>query len=171
MDDLLSPHRGRSASVLWESVKFDGSPSRRAWAVDLGATDAGRWLLIEAGTAVERPHGRGYDHPCDAVALFPSSCLWTATWLAGWDPALYVDLAQVTKNEAGHVLTVDLDVDVVRYRDGRVATLDVDEFDKNQRVLGYPTPLIDSVFAEERRLAHALRRRDPPFGDIPTLPK
>jgi hypothetical protein len=127
--------------------------------------------LIEAGTAVERPHGRGYDHPCDAVALFPSSCLWTATWLAGWDPALYVDLAQVTKNEAGHVLTVDLDVDVVRYRDGRVATLDVDEFDKNQRVLGYPTPLIDSVFAEERRLAHALRRRDPPFGDIPTLPK
>ena len=77
----------------------------------------------------------------------------------------------MTKNEAGHVLTVGVDVDVVRYRDGRVATLDLNEFDENQRMLEYPTSLIESVMAEERRLVHALRRRDPPFGDIPTLPE
>jgi hypothetical protein len=139
--------------------------------VDLGATVAGRWLFVKVGTAVERPHGRGYNHPCDAVALIPSGCLWTATWLAGWDPTLHVDLAQVTRNEAGHVRTVDLDVDVVRHRDGRVATLDLDEFDENRRMLEYPTPLIESVIAEERRLAHALRRRDPPFGAIPAFPE
>ena len=44
--------------------------------------------------------------------------------------------------EEGTVTAVNLDLDVVRYFDGRVEVLDEDEFAEHQVQLGYPAELI-----------------------------
>ena len=170
MHDSLLSYRGAEASVVWESIKFDGSPHRSAPAIDLGTTAAGRWLLIEVGTPVARPHGRGYDHPCDAVALIPSDGLWTATWLVDWDPALYVDVACPIRRTQGRVVTIDLDVDVVRRRSGDVELRDLDELEQHRRELGYPQDLVTAIGRAADDLVLALRQHEPPFGVTPALP-
>ena len=38
---------------------------------------------------------------------------------------------------------IDLDLDVVRFRDGRVEVLDEDEFGQHQATLGYPPHMIN----------------------------
>lgn len=171
MHDLLLPYRGSETSVLWESVKFDGSPNRTAHAIDLGTTESGRWLLIEAGTPVTRPHGGGYDHPCDAVALIPAEGLWTATWLVDWDPALYVDVARRLRVGHERIVTMDLDIDVVRHRTGEVEVLDLDEFEHHRREFGYPQDLVTAVGHATDELARALREHTTPFARTPNFPR
>ena len=151
-------------------MKFDGSLHRSAEAADLGTTDDGRWLFIGAGTRVIRP-GRGdYDHPCDAVTLIPAQGLWTATWLIEWDPALYVDVALHQRSERhDHVVTVDLDVDIVRRRNGEVELLDQDEFELHRRLLGYPAELVADVHRTSEWLTGAISRHEPPFLATPGI--
>jgi hypothetical protein len=157
-------------SVVWDSVKFDGSPHRSVDVLGLGTTDDGRWLFLSEGTLVRRPHRGDYLHPCDAVVLVPPEGLWIATWLVAWDPALYVDLAQQVTVDDERVVTIDLDVDVIRRRSGEVATLDVEEFDLHRRQLGYPSALVTAVRRETQRLADAIAREQPPFRSAPTTP-
>lgn len=162
---------GRPArSIVWDSVKFDGSPHRSVDAVDLGSTDRGRWLSIPKGTRVSRPDRGFYDHPCDAVVLVPSEGLWIATWLVDWEPALYVDLARRVSVGSDRVVTMDLDIDVVRRRGGEVEVLDVDEFDLHRRRLGYPAELVSAVHRATESLTDAITRGQPPFCIIPDAP-
>jgi uncharacterized protein len=157
-------------SAVWDSVKFDGALHRSADVIDLGTTDDGRWLFVPEGTPVRRPHRGDYLHPCDAVALVPPDGLWIATWLVGWDPALYVDLAQLKSIGDGRVVTMDLDVDVIRRRSGEVAVLDEAEFDLHRRQLGYPAELVTAVRRETERLADAIANEQPPFRSAPATP-
>ena len=151
-------------------MKFDGSLHRSAEAADLGTTDDGRWLFIGAGTRVIRP-GRGdYDHPCDAVTLIPAQGLWTATWLIEWDPALYVDVALHQRSERhDHVVTVDLDVDIVRRRNGEVELLDQDEFELHRRLLGYPGSWSPTCTEPVNGSTWAILRHEPPFLATPGI--
>lgn len=169
MRELLDPFRHLEAAVLWESVKFDGSPNRSARAIDLGTTQDGRWLFIAEGTRVTRPGTDSYDHPCDAIALIPVEGLWTATWLVDWEPSLYVDIAQLREVADALVLTVDLDVDVTRHADGSVEVLDEEEFEQHRRTLGYPIDLVRAVSRATAQLAERLRAHDAPFGTVPPV--
>ncbi len=157
-------------TVVWDELKFDGSPHRSAEVVDLGSTDEGRWLFIPVGTRVVRPAGRSYDHPCDAVVLVPNDGMWTAVWLAGWDPVLYVDIARHVRVDVDRVVTVDLDVDVVRRLDGEVEVLDLDEFDLHRRKYGYPDDLVDEVRRTTDAVAESIRQARPPFRMEPAVP-
>lgn len=156
--------------VVWESIKYDSTPHRSAQAVDLGTNDDGRWLFIAAGTPVSRPRGRDYDHPCDAIALIPTGGLWTATWLVGWDPALYVDVAKHERVGAERIVTMDLDVDVVRRASGEVDVLDLEEFEAHRRDLDYPPDLVRKVLRTAHELEGALRGHRAPFGSTPAPP-
>ena len=157
--------------VVWESVKLDGSPHRSVEAVDLGSTRDGRWLFVAEGTPVARPGGRGYDHPCDAIVLIPDAGLWIATWLEGWDPSLYVDVARPTEVGERRILTVDLDVDVVRRRGGDVEVHDLEELDQHRQQLVYPPDLVLDVTHTAEELAKAIRSQEAPFGLIPDAPE
>jgi len=156
--------------VVWESVKFDGSPHRSVLALDLGTMPSGRWLFVQEGTLVSRPNGRDYHHPCDAVTLVPSAGLWTATWLVGWDPPLYVDVASQVRLGDDRIVTIDLDVDVVRRRDGSVEVLDLDEFELHRQRFGYPPGLVANVTSTARALAEAIRMEQGPFRVTPDAP-
>jgi protein associated with RNAse G/E len=156
--------------IVWDELKFDGSPHRSCEVVDLGTTAEGRWLFIAAGTRVVRPEGRSYDHPCDAITLVPVEGLWTAVWLAGWDPELYVDVARRVSVEPDRVVTIDLDVDVVRRPGGAVEVLDLDEFEEHRRTFGYPEDLVDEVHRTTDFLVNAIGEQRPPFGLTPAVP-
>ena len=169
MRELLAPFRHHEASVVWESVKFDGSPNRWARAIDLGTTQDGRWFFIKEGTRVTRPGAGSYDHPCDAVALIPGEGLWTATWLVDWEPSLYVDIAQLRDATETRVLSVDLEVDVVRHTDGTVEVLDEDEFEQHRSTLGYPIELVSAVSEATAQLAERVGVHDAPFGTVPSV--
>ena len=171
---MTSPSRTFERSFIeWESVKFDGSANRTAQAIDLGTTGDGRWLFVGKGTTVTRPGDRSYNHPCDAIALIPPSALWTATWLVDWDPSLYVDVAKLVSVDPQRIVTMDLDVDVVRRRDGEIEVRDLDEFRTHSRQMSYPPDLVDSVGRTADELEAALRHHRKPFfltPDAPPLP-
>ena len=157
-------------SIVWEEVKYDGTRHRLATVVDLGTTADGRWLYIPTGTPVEQPNRGGFTHPCDAVVLVPADGWWTAVWLAGHEPALYIDVSRPVVNEADRVVTMDLDVDVVRHRDGAVEVLDLDEFELHRRRYGYADNVVATVERVTAELVRAVGEQLAPFGRVPAVP-
>jgi protein associated with RNAse G/E len=158
-------------TIVWREVKFDGSLHRSATVVDLGTNGHGRWLFLPHGTQVTQSGGRSFDHPCDATALIPADGMWTAVWLAGWDPDLYIDIARVVSVGDGEVVTMDLDVDVVRRPGGEVDVLDLDEFELHRERYGYPDDLVRDVERATAEVSAAVADRRPPFLAIPAVPR
>ena len=66
------------------------------------------------------------------------------------------------------VTAVDLDLDVVRWADGRVEVLDEDEFAEHQVQLAYPAELISQARATCDWLVEAVSSRAEPFGQAGT---
>ena len=62
------------------------------------------------------------------------------------------------------VTIVDLDLDVVRWADGRVELVDEDEFLEHQTSLGYPAWMIDRARAAAAQAVLAAENRVEPFG-------
>ena len=58
---------------------------------------------------------------------------------------------------------VDLDLDVVRDRDGTVAVLDEDEFADHQVRFGYPAEFVERAQSTADHLVDALTNRIEPF--------
>ena len=63
---------------------------------------------------------------------------------------IYVNVTTRPALDQGTVSAVNLDLDVVRWRDGRVEVLDEDEFAEHQVLLGYPAELISAGPADLR---------------------
>ncbi len=83
-----------------------------------------------------------FDAP--AVQLVPAGQWWTAVFN---DPPasaeIYCDIATPPQwTHPGEVTMVDLDLDVIRRRDGQVLLDDEDEFAEHQVRYGYPAELI-----------------------------
>ena len=62
---------------------------------------------------------------------------------------------------------VDLDLDVIRLRDGTVLLDDEDEFAEHRVLYGYPEDVVERALATSRDLLESVRERRPPFGPIP----
>ena len=94
----------------------------------------------------------------------PAEGDWTACFNADGELEIYADVTTRPAYGAGQVTAVDLDLDVVRYWDGRVAVLDEDEFAEHQVELSYPAELIDQARATCDWLVSAVSARREPFG-------
>ena len=129
---------------------------RPHWEYDarvLGDDEHGTWVGAPAGTRVARP-GAVFDSPNHFVSLVPPDRAFVATFYGEYprppgDPAveLYVDITTVPtwhSDDAGAttVRMVDLDLDVLRGRSGRVWVDDEDEFADHRVRYGYPTDLV-----------------------------
>mgnify|MGYP001796091630 CR=1 FL=1 len=153
------------AELMWASRKFDGSPHRRTTVRYLGTDDAGWWLLLEQGTAVESLSGCT-PHPCDMITLLASDGPWHISWLDGFDPAIYVDVAVDTVVDVGGITSTDLDIDVVCSADGTVQIVDSDEFADNMIPMGYPSDLVAAVPLIADDIAAKLISHYPPFTEL-----
>ncbi|MGZ4582370.1 MAG: DUF402 domain-containing protein [Actinomycetes bacterium] len=131
---------GESVRVAY--TKWGGS---QHWTQDmtrLGEDEHGVWCASLAGVVVARLEST-FVAPHDAVGLFPHDQPWTALFFPRADElALYVDISTTPQWRGSEVTMVDLDLDVIRRRDGSVFVADEDEFLEHQVRYAYPSEVI-----------------------------
>jgi protein associated with RNAse G/E len=99
------------------------------------------------------------------IKLIPENKWWTAIW--GWDQPhdLYVDIITPPQWNGSTVTMVDIDLDIVRWGDGRVEVLDEDEFSEHRAKFDYPDRLVDTARSTTASLAVTVEARHEPFGE------
>jgi protein associated with RNAse G/E len=131
----------------------------------LGEDEHGTWVGCAAGTA-----GRRGDEPpvvweSAFVLLFPRDAWWTAVFNAEpREPEIYCDVTTVPEWRDGEVTMVDLDLDVLRFRDGRLHLDDEDEFAEHQVRYAYPDEIISQAERSAAWLMKAVGGATGPFG-------
>jgi hypothetical protein len=82
------------------------------------------------------------------------------------DPAptwVYVDMTTPPVWDGAVVRAVDLDLDVIRMREGSVVIDDEDEFAEHQVTLGYPPEVVALAEASRDRVHAAILDEEPPY--------
>ncbi|MDF2709940.1 DUF402 domain-containing protein [Nonomuraea muscovyensis] len=130
----------------------------------LGEDDHGAWVSVPAGTLASKGAEPPVAWETAIVMLFPRDGWWTATFHTPPHPfEVYVDVTTVPLWRGGEVTMVDLDLDVILMRDGRLLLDDEDEFAEHQVTLGYPADVVARAQETARRLLAAVGHREAPF--------
>ncbi|MEZ0072328.1 DUF402 domain-containing protein [Planotetraspora sp. GP83] len=131
----------------------------------LGEDEHGSWVGCSAGTVGQRGHEPPVVWEMPFVMLFPRDQWWTATFNAdGHETAIYCDVTTVPVWQGGEVTMVDLDLDVLRFKDGRLHLDDEDEFAEHQVLYAYPDEVISQAERSAAWLMDAVGRASGPFG-------
>jgi predicted RNA-binding protein associated with RNAse of E/G family len=152
-------------------LRFSKWGGKRHWHYTLeplGADEFGWWLGGRAGIAMQRGFEPVIVQPHDFVVLVPAEGRWIANWNGPGDTrtAIYVDVTDQPVLSPDGVDAVDLDLDVVRLRDGSIQVLDEDEFEEHQRLYRYPPDVIAQALATTDDLVTRVTAATEPFGDV-----
>jgi protein associated with RNAse G/E len=133
----------------------------------VGEDEHGVWLWAPPGIEAQR----GDEPPkltTHAFAkLIPRDGWFSAIWNAAGRYEVYVDIGAPAVWSEDRVEMIDLDLDVVRFReDASVHLLDEDEFLEHQVALSYPACVVDRARATTALLALAVAERREPFGEV-----
>jgi hypothetical protein len=165
-------HRGHAYRVSGRPVdyaieKWGGHPHYRGVMYHLGDHEHGSWLWGPAGRTISRGDAPAFVTEVDAVALISPDAWWTLTWwLEHSEVMLYVNIDTPAVWDDDRVVVVDLDLDVIRFNDGRVEVVDEDEFALHQQQFGYPPELVAAAEAATATALDLASRNEPPFdGD------
>lgn len=149
-------------------TKHDGSLH---WNLDqdwLGEDEHGIWLGTPKPTTMRKGLARPTVLPYASIMLFPRAVWWTASF--NDSPAsteIYCDITTpATWPSASEVTMVDLDLDVLRMRDGTVLLDDADEFAEHQVKYGYPAETIAQAEQAAAWLQSALADGSEPFASV-----
>ncbi len=156
----------KAGEVFLEARKWPDTPHWRMHLDVLGRDDYGTWLGRKPPLQVDGPQGPvQFTHTF--VVLLPEAEWWIPTHYADHDEVeVYVDVSMPAEWLSDrHVTAVDLDLDVIRFRDGRTILDDEDEFAEHQVSLGYPKDVIENAVETSRWLMEAVEQRREPFGD------
>ncbi|WP_084157212.1 DUF402 domain-containing protein [Haematomicrobium sanguinis] len=156
--------------VVLRNWKWDGRPH---WAVPsfyLGSDEYGHWLYQPAGHLISRP-GFAFLAHRENLVLFPHDDQWVATFhTGGHEHGLWIYVDLVTDNrwqrlarDGWEINLVDMDLDVLRFDDGRMVLDDEDEFEDHQKLFHYPQAMIDSIAADAERIYRQVEAGDAPF--------
>jgi hypothetical protein len=154
--------------VRIEMEKWGDRPHWRFDAVWLGTDGYGDWVGIRAGTPMSRP-GLELVSQHDQVGLVPGpgddvERGFLATFHAAGAPTwVYVDMTTPPVWDDAVVRAVDLDLDVVRRRDGEVYVDDEDEFADHQVSLGYPPEVVTLAETSRDRVHTAVLAQEAPY--------
>lgn len=157
----------RMGTVKVEYTKWDG---RAHWRFDLNelGTDAhGLWLGGERGCRLQRGDEAPIYAPHGFVCLVPTIGTWIASFYVDGDVYVYIDVTNDPVRSGDCVKAIDLDLDVVRWRDGRVVIEDEDEFIEHRELFGYPNDVTAKAEATATDLAEVVRAGVEPFGTAP----
>jgi protein associated with RNAse G/E len=153
-------------SVHVDFRKWGDRPHWQTGGTLLGEDEFGVWLGGAANSvAYSGPRGSGVFEPA-FVQLFPRDEWWVAIWNATGGMELYVDVTTPPQWVSDdHVTMIDLDLDVIRFReDGRVILDDEDEFAEHQIEFGYPEDVVRRAQSSAEFLLEAVRSGAEPFG-------
>jgi hypothetical protein len=173
------PPAGTEVRVVFS--KWGGGPHWEYDALLLGEDDAGTWLGAPAGTRLARP-GADFVSDQDFVSLVPHEGCYVATFYGetprpatdraavgpGW-VEVYVDVTTRPQWHPGPTTTVrmvDLDLDVLRGRSGRVWVDDEDEFADHRQRLGYPEDVVAQATSTCEAVRDAVSSRRPPYDGV-----
>ncbi|MCJ7780199.1 MAG: DUF402 domain-containing protein [Acidimicrobiia bacterium] len=151
--------------------KWDGTPHWKFDMERIGEDEHGVWLWAPAGTELRRGSEKTIHVEQGFVKVITPNGWWTAVWNVGpcngsRSIEIYVDVITPAIWEGDTVQMVDLDLDVIRRRDGSVEIDDEDEFEEHRATFGYPDHVVDKARTETARLAVAVECRDEPFGSV-----
>ncbi len=147
-------------------TKYDGSLHWNHDALLLGEDGHGVWAGCRAGALLRRGHDHEVVFQEAFVMLFPREGWWTASFNAAPSRTeIYCDIATVPSwPDPGTVTMADLDLDVIRKRNGRVYLDDEDEFTEHQVRYGYPAGVVAAARGAADTLLAAVRRNAEPFA-------
>jgi uncharacterized protein len=154
--------------VRIEMEKWGGLPHWQIPGTWLGRDELGDWIGIPAGTWMRRP-GVEVLSEHDQIGLVPTEGDEVARgYLATFHKApahvwVYVDMTTAPVWDGSTVRAVDLDLDVIRGREGDVVVDDEDEFAEHQVELGYPPEIVTLAEASRDRIRAAILDEHPPF--------
>ncbi|GGL02533.1 DUF402 domain-containing protein [Planomonospora parontospora] len=148
--------------------KYDGSLHWHHTALLLGEDEHGVWTGCVAGTLGRKGSEPPITWKHPFVLLFPRDAWWTALFNAEPDSTeIYCDITTVPEWRDGEVTMVDLDLDVIRKRDGRIFLDDEDEFAEHQVRYAYPPDVIAGARAAADHLMEAVAAFTAPFAAPP----
>lgn len=130
----------------------------------LGEDDHGLWLELRVGSPVYRGDEVLFHGKSAGLMLVPPTDGWLAWFPEFGDFDLYVDVVSGTTRTESAVTMIDLDLDVIRRRNGSVELLDEDEFEVHQVELGYPDHLIVHAERVAAEVLTAVRAQMEPFA-------
>jgi protein associated with RNAse G/E len=151
-------------------VDFRKWPDHTHWQFEmrrLGTDAYGAWLWAPPGWEAQRGDEPPQIFQALNVKLITHDAWWTAIWN---DRAprveLHVDIATPARWDGDRVTMIDLDLDIVRWRDGSVEVLDEDEFAEHQVRYEYPPQIVDRARATTAQVFIDVEERREPFGAV-----
>ncbi|WP_049567876.1 DUF402 domain-containing protein [Nonomuraea sp. SBT364] len=154
MDDVRIVFRKYGGALHWNHA-----------AKVLGEDEYGIWVTVPEGTVARKGEGSPVVWENHCLMLFPRDEWWAATFHSPpHKTEVYVDVTTVPEWRDGEVTMIDLDLDVIRMRDGRLILDDEDEFAEHQVVLQYPSDVIQRAEETARWLLDEVGRRRGVFG-------
>ncbi|HYZ93479.1 MAG TPA: DUF402 domain-containing protein [Actinomycetota bacterium] len=132
----------------------------------LGRDEYGTWLGCPPGTPFIGPKSPGTWHHAMAI-LVPDNEWWLVTYQGQGEPQnleVYVDITTPAEWPSETVCrAIDLDLDVARFRDGRIELLDEDEFEEHRAAFAYPDDVAERALTTAQSVLDAMRERREPF--------
>lgn len=135
----------------------------------LGEDEHGIWLWSPPGVVARRGDEAPQVLTATNVKLIAADAWWTAMWNdRSPHVELYVDIATPARWADDRVTMIDLDLDVVRLRNGRVELHDGDEFDDHRVRYGYPPHVVAAARATAAQVLLDVEAHRKPFGAAAT---
>ncbi|HEY0618989.1 MAG TPA: DUF402 domain-containing protein [Kribbella sp.] len=142
--------------------KYDQRLHWHQWMKYLGEDQYGVWLGAPPNSVSQRGAEPEVSHSQAHVQLFPRDQWFTAIF--NDEPRrteIYCDISTpVTFGETEFTM-IDLDLDVVKRRDGTIYVDDEDEFAEHQVLFGYPADVIAAAQSSCDRLVQAVATEEP----------
>jgi len=158
------PARCESDDVENASEKWGGHPHYRGLVHHLGVDEHGDWLWGPAGRTIYRGDVGLFTAAQDALTVIIPGAWWAPVWFIGHPEIdLYVNINTPAIREAHRFVSTDLDLDVIRFTDGRVEVVDRDEFELHQVQYDYPEEILDRAETATAEALDLVRRRVAPF--------
>lgn len=148
------------------SFKWPRRPTDVAIGCLVGEDEFGRWLGVAAGNRWWAADGSASGvFEMSFVKVVPRGTYWTACFNPV-DPVIDVDIVLPVRWLDGALEEVDLELDILRFSDGRVRVRDQEEFDHVAQMWDMPYDV--RVMAEKTcdRIRVLVERSAEPFGDV-----
>jgi hypothetical protein len=159
-------HPPTQDSIEVRGFKLPRRPTSVALASSLGEDQYGHWLGLRKGSpwwAADGFNSGTFSH--SFVKLVPSNTFWSVCFHPG---ELVVDvdiILPVTRK--GHILEeIDLELDVLRSRDGKVWIRDQDTFERLQIHGGLPLDIATKAMATCQQIHAFVEQSVEPFGSV-----